>query len=104
MLYLYAMLITSVMYAARWFYDRPEGEREIPRTHLRRGHLTMLRWTWDSDKYIRGHLPGVWRPFHRRPLIPLLARGNTKVFHAITASSLILTGPVFAGYLVLYGL
>jgi hypothetical protein len=108
MVYLYALLITGAMYAARWFYDRPEGERELSLSpsysRFLRGHLTLLRWTWDSDKYIRGHLTGVWRPFHRRPLIPLIAQGNTKVFHGITAASLILTGPLLAWYLVLHGL
>ena len=108
MLYLEALVLTACLYLLRWCYDRPEHEEEAQQfsavnPKLLKGHLSPFRWTWDSDKYIVSHKQPVFTPFHRRPLIPLIARGNTHAWQAVTGGSLILTGPVLVWWLTLMG-
>ena len=64
-----------------------------------RGHLPVVNFTPDSERYLamgRGET-ACW-PFHARFLVPWLCGDRTRWWHAVTAGSLILSGPALAGF------
>lgn len=104
-----ALLVTSIAWLLKYFYDGPPWQEEkYCREHggqFMRDRLPVVRSTPDSERYLamgRGE-PQCW-PFHARVLIPWLCGDRTRWWHAASAGSLIATGPALAWYATAQGL
>jgi hypothetical protein len=104
-----ALAITAAAWLLRWFYDGPPW-REVKACyeqggHLMRGHLAVVHSTPDSERYLAmGRGERQCYPFHARWLVPWLCGDRTRWWHAVTAGSLIASGPALCGYALALGL